>query len=316
MPATTPPLIQQAFGSSAGAGYINNPIPVASQIGVTPGAASYTDGFPPLTMTPATAGGVNPFGQDFNGILFALSANIAALSGGQNYTFNSTWATANGGYAVGAIVAMVSGQGYWINQSSGNTNNPDTSAPSSGWYPLACYGETSIAGLTNANVTLSSQQACTPVIVLSGTLTSNINIVFPTWLYKWVVINNTSGSYTITAKTSSGTGVSIAQGGASNATLIFGDGTNIQSLFAPFTSGTNWVKFPTGQIMQFGSTAMTSSAPGTRVTFPKTFPTSCVSVQLTPLGSNATVLVLDQTTTYFDGINGVGGTNNWVAFGY
>ena len=61
-----------------------NSIPVDSQIGITPGAASLADGFPPLTMTPVTAGGVPPTGPDMNGILFELSAVVR-------------WANAGGG---------------------------------------------------------------------------------------------------------------------------------------------------------------------------------------------------------------------------
>ena len=37
-----------------------NTIPTASQIGIVAGAASLTDGFPPLTRTPLAAGGVPP----------------------------------------------------------------------------------------------------------------------------------------------------------------------------------------------------------------------------------------------------------------
>ncbi len=220
-----PPLIQEAFGTGAGSSYITNPIPVASQIGVKAGAASYTDGFPPLTMTPASSGGVNPFGQDMNGILYAATANIAALTGGQQYQFSSTYATANGGYALGAILAMASGGGYWINQVAGNSNNPDTTAPaSSGWAPLSVYGATTLSGLASANVTLTGPQAAAPQIFLSGTLTANIQIIFPAWVRGWTVTNSTTGAYTVTCTTASGTGVAITQGAT---VQIFGTGTNI-----------------------------------------------------------------------------------------
>ena len=43
------------FGASAGAGYIRT-IPVASQISITPGAASLTDGFVPLNFVDPLAG--------------------------------------------------------------------------------------------------------------------------------------------------------------------------------------------------------------------------------------------------------------------
>ena len=48
------------FGNSAGGGYIR-PIPQASQIGIANGAASLTDGFPPLNFLPLGSGGVPPF---------------------------------------------------------------------------------------------------------------------------------------------------------------------------------------------------------------------------------------------------------------
>ena len=221
----TPPLIQEAFGSGAASSYITNPIPVASQISVKAGAASYTDGFPPLTMTPASAGGVNPFGQDMNGILYAATANIAALTGGQQYQFSAAYAAANGGYALGAILAMASGAGYWINQVAGNSNNPDTTAPaSSGWAPLSVYGATTLSGLASSNVTLTGPQAAAPQIFLSGALTANIQIIFPTWVRGWTVTNSTTGAYTVTCTTASGTGVAISQGAT---VQIFGNGTNI-----------------------------------------------------------------------------------------
>ncbi len=248
----TPPLIQEAFGSGAGSAYITNPIPVASQISVKAGAASYTDGFPPLTMTSPASGGVNPYGQDVNGILFAATANIAALTGGQQYTFNSTYATANGGYALGAILGMANGAGFWLNQTAGNSNDPDTTAAAtSGWVPLASYGVTTVSGLTNANITLSAVQAAMPVITLAGALTGNVQIIFPPWTKQWLIINNaTLGAYSITCKTASGTGVIVPAG----ETQIRGDGTNIINGFYLTGSFTpTWTGF--------------SSAPSSTATF-------------------------------------------------
>ena len=50
MPVSSTTLISEGFGTSdSGKTY---PIPVPSQIAITPGAASFTDGFPPLTRTP------------------------------------------------------------------------------------------------------------------------------------------------------------------------------------------------------------------------------------------------------------------------
>ena len=51
------------FANSAGGSYIRA-IPTASQIGIVDGAASLTDGFPPLNFLTLGAGGIPPFGQD------------------------------------------------------------------------------------------------------------------------------------------------------------------------------------------------------------------------------------------------------------
>src|SRR5262245_1489663 len=122
MPQPTPPLIQQAFGASADPAYIQNPIPVSTG---DPARASYELGFPPQTMTEILAGGTPPYGQDVNGILFALSAHAAAIQAGQYPAYNATLATAMGGYAVGATVSMADGSGIWVNIVNANATNPD-----------------------------------------------------------------------------------------------------------------------------------------------------------------------------------------------
>ena len=68
----SPTLVPLAFAANG----TKNTIPEASQIGITNGAASLNDGFPPLTMTPIAAGGTPPSGADMNGILNLLSQSI------------------------------------------------------------------------------------------------------------------------------------------------------------------------------------------------------------------------------------------------
>lgn len=210
-----------------------NTIPVASQIGITPGLASFTDGFPPLTMTPLAAGGIPPRGQDFNGILYFLSAATRWQQAGGSYSFDSTFAAAIGGYPKGAVLLAADGQGFWISTVDSNTANPDTGG--AGWAPEFGYGITAVSGLTNANVTLSAAQYSKPVITLSGTLTGNVQIVFPALLKRWLVVNNTTGAFTVTCKTASGTGVAVAQGSAQD---IWGDGTNINAVSGPLATET------------------------------------------------------------------------------
>lgn len=203
-----------------------NTIPVASQIGIVAGAASLTDGFPPLTRTPLAAGGVPPSGLDMNGIIYELSAILRWANAGAGYVYDGTFASDSnvGGYPKGARVLRSDGLGYWFNTADNNTTDPEgAGAVAAGWVPDFTNGVTAVT-MTSANVTLTALQYGKPVIVISGLLTSNLNLIFPALAGEWTVINNTTGPYTITCKTASGTGVVV-----NSAQLIVGDGTNIYS---------------------------------------------------------------------------------------
>lgn len=118
------------FANSAGAGYIRT-IPVSSQIGITNGAASLTDGFVPLNFLPVGSGGVPPFGQDFNGLLNEITSwNRWAQAGGP-VGYDSAFSTAIGGYPKGAIIAAATAGNFWLCTVDNNTSDPDTAG--AGW---------------------------------------------------------------------------------------------------------------------------------------------------------------------------------------
>ena len=203
-----------------------NSIPVASQIGITAGAASLTDGFPHLTRTPLAAGGVPPSGLDMNGILYELSAILRWANAGGGYVYDSTFATDPDvdGYPKGARVLRSDGLGYWFNTADNNTTDPEgAGAVAAGWVPDFTNGVTAVT-MTGSNVTLTALQYGKPVIVISGLLTANLNLIFPSIAAEWTVINNTTGPYTVTCKTAAGTGVVV-----NSAQAVVGDGTNIYS---------------------------------------------------------------------------------------
>lgn len=188
------------------------------------GRAGYNQGFGTINMTPKLAGGIPPFGQDFNGILFAITESLRFFQAGSIYTYDSTFSTAVGGYRAGARVLRTDGTGYWLNLTDGNTNDPEAAgALAAGWVPDYTYGAASVT-MTNANVTLSAAQYGKPFIVITGALTANLNLIFPDAYGKWVVLDNTTGAFTITCKTASGSGV-IAN--KATATPIYGDEINI-----------------------------------------------------------------------------------------
>lgn len=119
------------FANNAGGGFIR-PIPQASQIGVTGGAASLTDGFPPLNFAPIASGGIPPFGQDLNGLLNQSTAWDRWFSAGGPILYDATFQAAVGGYPLYAIVGSLIVPGnFWMSTVDGNTTNPDTGG--AGW---------------------------------------------------------------------------------------------------------------------------------------------------------------------------------------
>lgn len=127
-------IIVKPFGAAAIAlpptdpGGVTLPIPIPDQTAIVPGAASFDTGFGPINMVdPESAGGVNPFGQDMNGILYTITAYGALMQAGQIATFNAAAAAEFVGYAIGARLASVAVPGrVWVNVLDGNTNDPDT----------------------------------------------------------------------------------------------------------------------------------------------------------------------------------------------
>jgi hypothetical protein len=215
-----PTKIPLPFAYGAGGGYINT-IPATSQIGITNGKASLVDGFPPLTFTPITAGGVPPFGSDMNGILNEITAIQQWQEAGGFFPFDATFATTIGGYPKGAILQSSTQAGLWVSTIENNTNNPDTTG--TGWTSFAFEGTQAIT-ISGTTTALTNLQSAYPVLVVSGTLTANSTITIPAQVGEWIVVNNTGGAYTLTFRTVSGTGVTVAQG---YSTYTYGDGTNI-----------------------------------------------------------------------------------------
>lgn len=125
MPINIPPQITVPFATSG----LKNPIPATSDN--TSGKAGYNQGFPASNMTPRSAGGIPPFGQDFNGILFDVTTALQYIEAGGTFPYSSAFATAVGGYPLGAIVLKATKDGSWINLVANNTTNPDTGG--AGW---------------------------------------------------------------------------------------------------------------------------------------------------------------------------------------
>lgn len=228
MGAPLPPVIPEPFANAADPAFIN----VIPDTTATPGAASYELGFPPLTMQPVAAGGKPPFGQDVNGILFALSSHDYFTQAGQTWPYNASVATAIGGYAVGSILGSTDGVTVWFNTVAANMTDPDGGS-AAGWVSLFAYGYTTINSLTGGTRTLTPQEAGKKVIILNGTLTSNLALVIPLVLKDWLIVNNTTGAFTTTVRGPTGTGQTVPQGGFANPLGVYTNGTNVYPTVAP-----------------------------------------------------------------------------------
>lgn len=238
MSIATPVKLTLPFAENASSSYVNQ-VPVESQISTNPNGASYSDGFPPATMKAPNQGGLNPYGQDVNGVLKAITSVCRFYNAGGSFVYDSTFANDDnvGGYPLGATILRADGAGFWFNEVDGNTTDPD-SASASGWYPGPTVGVTTVT-LSNSNVTLTYAQAGKDVIILSGALTANVNIILPTFVgMRWVVYNNTTGSFSATVKTTSGSGIPVPTGYSMD--LYCDGGSNIKSAITNVSTSTKW----------------------------------------------------------------------------
>ena len=304
--SNNPPKILTPFANSAGASYIRT-VPVPSQIGITNGAASFTDGFPPVCFIPQAAGGYPPDGRDVNYVLQLLSKDAQWNNAGGYYAYDSSFSTAIGGYPKGAVLARADSTGFLLSTADNNTLTPETDTTGA-WFPISNSGITTVSGLTNANVTLTSLQYAKNIIIFTGVLTANINIIFPTLIgVQWLLINNTTGAFSITCKTSLGSGFLVPN---TNPQIGYGDGTNLVQVplgltqsqadaryaalaglntqifrvansvgvndavaLGQFAKGTNKTILPNGMILQYGSTALIGTISSLAVVLPTAYTT-------------------------------------------
>lgn len=85
----------------------------------------------------------------------------------------------------------------------------------------------SVAG--GVDITLSAGEVNYGIILLTGALTANINVIVPTSSMRWVIVNSTTGAFSLKVKTSAGTGVFLNQGAGD---VLFCDGVNVVSATA------------------------------------------------------------------------------------
>ena len=99
-----------------------------------------------------------------------------------------------------------------------------------GGYDAVALNATTGATLAFSNGVLSNGK--NQVIKLTGTITSNVNVLIPDGIEKtYLVENATSGAFTVTFKTSSGTGATWSTTDKGYK-ILYSDGTNIVDVIA------------------------------------------------------------------------------------
>lgn len=157
----------------------------------------------------------------------------------------------------------------------------------------------SVAG--GSDVTLTRLESANEIIVLTGALTGNINLILPsTPIRSWIIRNTTTGAYRVTAKTAAGTGFVCLQ---NNNSHIFTDGVNV---YGSIMQGSEAIKYPARIATTANIANLASGAPSTL---------DGVAVAL-----NNRILVKDQTTKSQNGIYvvnsvGSGADGVWVRAG-
>lgn len=121
---------------------LKNDIPATRSTGLPSNRATYTEGFPEITMQPVLKNsdntlqadsGIPPSGYDFNGVLNTVTNEIYnnKLMGLAYGDWDSTVSTTYGGYPQGAIVSYPAGaqtnKTFYLSQVDNNTSTPTSS---------------------------------------------------------------------------------------------------------------------------------------------------------------------------------------------
>jgi hypothetical protein len=128
-----------------------------------------------------------------------------------------------------------------------------------GGYDAVGLNATTGATLTFSNGVLSNGK--NQVLRLTGTITTNVNVVIPDSIEKtYLVENATSGAFTVTFKTTSGTGATWSTTDKGYK-ILYSDGTNIVDITADLGDIT------AGDVTSGGITATGNIVPGANDTY-------------------------------------------------
>lgn len=153
-----PELLSIPFARDA-SGSTKNEIPDTPGGGAPSQQATWTQGFPAVTMQPLAVGGIPPQGQDFNGVLAALSEHTVFQNQGGIYKFDAAFAAKIGGYSKGAVLLSDDGNTLYVSLQDGNTQDPNGGS-SAQWTSIYTQGRN--ATTAQAQALTSSDTLITP----------------------------------------------------------------------------------------------------------------------------------------------------------
>ncbi|MDE3023319.1 MAG: hypothetical protein KGI54_15970 [Pseudomonadota bacterium] len=155
----------------------------------------------PLTLNDAATGQIYEIVY-----VTAISGVTLTVERGQEGTSQQNWAIGDNAFSTGTAATT--------GTSSGNPSTPFQLLPN--------ILNQSVAG--GVDVTLSNISYANEIINLTGAITANINVIVPAVAGLWTFKNGTTGAFTLTVKTTSGTGVVLTQGYTA---ILYCDGTNV-----------------------------------------------------------------------------------------
>lgn len=120
---------------------LKNTIPPAANPAT--GRAGFDQGFSAINMTAKEAGGIPPFGQDFNGIFYEVTNILRYMQAGGQPTFDAALATAVGGYPKGAMVLGSDGVTLWQSKIDSNSTDPNTDPSNWGTFDIGLKADLS-----------------------------------------------------------------------------------------------------------------------------------------------------------------------------
>lgn len=131
---------------------IKNVIQKVRQSGQDAQDMTWNDGTPSITLTKLEDGGLPPKGQDYNGVLNAISSHTVFNQNGGRYKWDPQVVIEFGGYPKDAIVQSSDGTREYISLIDNNQINPDSSTTGT-WSIYAGQGSVPLATSTTTGIT-------------------------------------------------------------------------------------------------------------------------------------------------------------------